>query len=42
MVLLSDEAQVEAHFILFGDNANLDTSTLRRTYHMLGNHLGHT
>ena len=23
MVLLSDEAQVEAHFGLFGDNANL-------------------
>ena len=25
MVRLSDEAQVEAHFGLFGDSANLDT-----------------
>jgi hypothetical protein len=25
MVLLVDEAQVEAHFGLFGDSANLDT-----------------
>jgi hypothetical protein len=24
MVLLGDEAQVEAHFSLFGDSANLD------------------
>jgi hypothetical protein len=26
MVLLDDEAQVEAHFCLFGDSANLDTT----------------
>jgi hypothetical protein len=25
MVFLGDEAQVEAHFSLFGDSANLDT-----------------
>jgi hypothetical protein len=25
MVLLGDEAQVQAHFIPFGDSANLDT-----------------
>jgi hypothetical protein len=25
MVLLGDEAQVEACFVLFGDSANLDT-----------------
>jgi hypothetical protein len=25
MVLLGDDAQVKAHFGLFGDNANLDT-----------------
>jgi hypothetical protein len=25
MVLLGDEAHVEAHFYLFGDSANLDT-----------------
>jgi hypothetical protein len=24
MILLGDEAQVDAHFILFGDSANLD------------------
>jgi hypothetical protein len=24
--LLGDEAQVDAHFILFGDSANLDTT----------------
>jgi hypothetical protein len=45
MVLLSDEAQVEARFGLFGDSANLDIGYvhgLRRTYHRLGNHFGCT
>jgi hypothetical protein len=39
MVLLGDEAQVEAHFGPFGDSANLDTRyvhNLCRTYHRLG------
>jgi hypothetical protein len=41
MVLLDDEAQVEAHFCPFGDSANLDARWvhyLHRRYHMLGNH----
>jgi hypothetical protein len=45
MVLLGDEAQVEACFGPFGDSANLDARQvhcLLRTYHMLGNHFGHT
>jgi hypothetical protein len=45
MVLLRDEAQVEAHFALFGDSANLDARLvhdLRRTYHRLENRFGHT
>jgi hypothetical protein len=29
MVLLGDEAQMEARFSLFGDSANLDASTVR-------------
>jgi hypothetical protein len=34
MVLLVDEAQVEAHLGLFGDSANLDARHgLRRMYH---------
>jgi hypothetical protein len=40
MVLLGDEAQVDACFSLFGDSANLDARWvhgLRRMYHMLGN-----
>jgi CHAD domain-containing protein len=44
MVLLGDEAQVQARFGLFGDRANLDTRTvhdLRRTYHRLRNLLEH-
>jgi hypothetical protein len=44
-VLLGDEAQVEAHFGLFGDSANLDARQvhgLRRTYHWLGNYFGCT
>ena len=39
MVLLGDEAQLEARFYPFGDSANLDARSvhgLRRTYHWLG------
>jgi hypothetical protein len=42
MVLLGDEAQVEARFIPFADSANLDTILLhglRQTYHRLGKHI---
>jgi hypothetical protein len=45
MVLLGDDAKVEARFGPFGDSANLDTRLvhcLRRAYHRLGNHFGHT
>ena len=45
MVLLGDEAQLEACFGPFGDSANLDARSvngLRRTYHMLGNRFGRT
>jgi hypothetical protein len=45
MVLLGDEAQLEAHFGLFRDSANLDARSvhgLRQTYHTLRNHFGHT
>ena len=38
MVLLGDEAQLEARFGPFGDSANLDATLvhgLRRTYHRL-------
>jgi hypothetical protein len=45
MVLLGDEAQVDARFGLFGDSANLDARLvdgLRQTYHRLGNHFGRT
>ena len=45
MVLLGDEAQVEARFGPFGDIANFDARSvhgLRRTYHKLGNHFGRT
>jgi hypothetical protein len=41
MVLLGDKAQLEAHFYLFRDNADLDVRSmhgLRRTFHALGNH----
>jgi hypothetical protein len=44
-VLLGDEARLKARFILFEDSANLDTRlvhSLRRKYHMLRNHFGHT
>jgi hypothetical protein len=45
MELLSDEAQVEARFGLFGDSANLDAREvhgLHRTYHRLRNSFRHT
>ena len=45
MVLLGDEAQLEAHFGPFGDSANLDARSvdgLHRTYHRLRNHFGRT
>ena len=44
MVLLGDEAQVEAPFSPFGDTANLDTRLARglRQTHRLGHHFGHT
>jgi len=45
MVLLGDEAQIEARFSLFGDSANLDARSvhgLRRINHWLGNRFGHT
>ena len=38
MVLLGDEAQLDAHFAVFGDSANLDARQvhgLRRMYHRL-------
>ena len=41
----SNEAQVEAHFGPFGDSANFGARKvhgLRRTYHRLGHHFGHT
>jgi hypothetical protein len=39
----NDEAQVEARIGPFGDSANLDeVHGLRRTYHRLINHFGHT
>jgi hypothetical protein len=40
MVLLGDEAKVEARFSPFGDSANLDTRQVHgfcRTYHRLRN-----
>jgi hypothetical protein len=45
MVLLSDEAQVEAHFGPLEDRANLDARWLHglcRMYHRLRNHFGRT
>ena len=45
MVLLGDEAELEARFGSFGDSANLDARSahgLRRSYHKLGNHFGPT
>ena len=49
MELLGDVGLVESHFFSFGDcvsvSANLDARYehgLRRTYHQLENHFGHT
>jgi len=45
MVLLGDEAQLEAHFGPFGDSANLNARLvhgLRGMYHRLGNCFGRT
>jgi hypothetical protein len=45
MVLLGDEAQVEAHFDPFGDGANLNAiqvNGLPQTYHRIRNLFGHT
>ena len=45
VVLLGDEAQVEASFGPFGDSANLDARSVhgfRRTYHRLRNRSGRT
>jgi hypothetical protein len=43
MILLADEAQVEARSSPFGDSANLDARLvhdLRQTYNRLRNHFG--
>jgi len=45
MLLLGDEAQLEARFGPFGDSANLDARSvhcLRRTYHRHRNRFGRT
>jgi hypothetical protein len=45
MELIGDKAQVEAHFGLFGDSANLDARYvhgIRRTYYRLANSFGCT
>jgi hypothetical protein len=45
MILLGDEAQVEARFGPFGDSANLDIGRVHgfhRTYHSLRNHFQHS
>jgi hypothetical protein len=45
MEILGDEAQVKAHFGLFGDSGNLDARLvhgLRATYHRLANSFGCT
>jgi hypothetical protein len=45
MVLLGDEAQVDARFGPFRDSASLDARKvhgLRRMYHRLRNRFGHT
>jgi hypothetical protein len=45
MALLGDEAQVEAHFDLFGDSTNLDSRLVHGLYHMyhsLRNYFGRT
>jgi hypothetical protein len=45
MVLLGDEAQVQARFSPFADSANLDAiqlHSLRQTYHRLGKRIERT
>ena len=45
MVVLGNEAQVQAHFGVFRDSASLDARQvrgLRRTYHRLRNRFGRT
>jgi hypothetical protein len=45
MVLLGDEAHVDAHFIPYGDCANLDARLVHglcQTYHRLRNHFKRT
>jgi hypothetical protein len=45
MVLLGDEAQVDARFGLFGDSAIFNARLVQGfalTYHRLKNHFGHT
>jgi hypothetical protein len=45
MLLLFDEAHLEAHFGLFRDNANLDAKSMHgfgRTFRRLINRIGHT
>jgi hypothetical protein len=45
MLLLGDEAQVEARFSTFADSTNLDAikvSGLRQTYHRLGKRIERT
>jgi hypothetical protein len=45
MVLIGDEAQLQARFGPFGDSANLNARQvhgLRRTYHWLKNRFGRT
>ena len=45
MELMGDDAQVDSCFSPFGDSANPNARQvhgLRRTYHMLGSHFGHT
>jgi hypothetical protein len=45
MILLGDEAQVEAYLSPFGDNANFEEREvrgLRQTYHSLRNRFGRT
>jgi hypothetical protein len=45
MVLLADKAQVDAHFIPFGDSASLDQIKVRglhQMYHRLRNRFGRT
>jgi hypothetical protein len=45
MVLLGDDAEVEAHYRPIGYGAKFDARQvhgLRQTYHRLRNHFGHT